>query len=71
MLSFETLGINAICMLDRRYMQAMTWLVTPPMHPWPFSQFPENDWGGDAPLELAKLPEQGYLNISHLPDARQ
>ena len=36
-------------------------LAPPLMHPWPFSQFPENDCRGDISLGAAKLPEEGYL----------
>ena len=38
------------------------------MCPWPSSSFPENKWRGDTPLEAAKLPEAGHLDISHLLD---
>ena len=43
-------------------------LVPPPMHPWPFRHVPEKYGRGDTSLEAAKLPEEGYLDISHLLD---
>ena len=45
-------------------------LVPPPMHPWHFRQFPENDCRGDTPFETAKLPKEGNLDISHLLNLR-
>ena len=33
-------------------------LVAPLMHPWLLGQFPENDWRGDTPLEMAQLQEE-------------
>ena len=36
-------------------------LVPPPMHPWHFNQFPENDCRGDTPFETADGTMQCFV----------
>ena len=46
-------------------------LVPPALHPWLFSQFPENNCRGDTLLEAAYLPQEGQMDISHRFHVRQ
>ena len=54
-------------------MHATNDLVAPhvQMHPWHLSKLRENDQRGDTFLVVAKLPEAGHLDISHLLDVRR
>ena len=66
----EDLSMNAV-LRHVGQLQAMheaNDLVPPSIHPWHLRQLPENDCRGDTPLEAAELPEEGYLDISHLLD---
>ena len=62
----EDLSMNAVLRHVGQAMHEANDLAPPPMHPWHFRQLPENDCRGDTPFEMAKLPKEGNLDISHL-----
>ena len=62
----EHLSMNAVLRHVGQAMHEANDLVPPPMRPWHLRQLPENDCRGDTSPEAAKLPQEGYLDISHL-----
>ena len=49
----QDLSMNAVLRHIGQAMHEANDLVPPPMHPWHFRQFPEDDCRGDTPFETA------------------